>query len=240
MPHVTIFPSVSPSASVPTVAPVTAIASVRVARAPPPPTTSRRAVISLPPPRWRTAALAVVARAPPSPRRWTTLRRVAARPIAPIIVPVASSTSASSGRRTSDTRRCTHWRSAPKCTIRSRAAWWWLAVPVRLSEAVRWWPARWRTPAEATPRQHDRDVDHCAIQLRLVHVCNRILGVRGCGVQHIGNASIRQELFVDGHLEVLNLAVVAEDLAQVALVDVLGEFLDHDLCAAWAVGAAAS
>ena len=73
-----------------------------------------------------------------------------------------------------------------------------------------------------------------------MHVCNRILGVRGCGVQHIGNPSIRQELFVDGHLEVLNLAVVAEDLAQVALVDVLGEFLDHDLCAAWAVGAAAS
>jgi len=73
-----------------------------------------------------------------------------------------------------------------------------------------------------------------------MHVCDRVLGMVGCGVQHIRDPSIRQELLVDGHLKVLDLAIIAEDLAQVALVDIFGELLDDYLGTAWSVGAAGS
>lgn len=71
-----------------------------------------------------------------------------------------------------------------------------------------------------------------------MHVCDCALGVGGRGIQHVRNSPIRQELTVDWHFQVLDVAIAAKDLAQVRLVDVLCEFFDHDLCAArLAVGA---
>jgi hypothetical protein len=109
---------------------------------------------------------------------------------------------------------------------------------VRLAEAVgRRSPGR-RTAAEASPRQHDRHVDRRAVQLCFVHVRNCALGIRRRGIQHVGNSAVRQELAVDRHFQVLNVAVGTKDFAQVCFVDVFCEFFDHDLCAArLAVGA---
>jgi len=71
-----------------------------------------------------------------------------------------------------------------------------------------------------------------------VHVRDRALGIRWRGIQHVGDPAVRQELPVDRHLEVLDVAVAAEDLAQVRLVDVLCEFFYDDFGATWlAVGA---
>jgi len=109
---------------------------------------------------------------------------------------------------------------------------------MRLTKAIRRRPPRRRTPAKPPPRQHNRHIDRRAVQLRFVHVRDSTLGVRGRGIQHVGDSTVRQELPVDRHFEVLDVAVAAEDLAQVCFVDVLGEFFDHDLGAAWlAVGA---
>lgn len=109
---------------------------------------------------------------------------------------------------------------------------------MRLAEAVGRRPPGRRTTAEAPPRQHNRDVDRRAVELRFVHVRYRALGVRWRGIQHVGDSAVRQELPVDRHLEVLDVAVAAEDLAQVRLVDVFCEFFYDDLAAAWlAVGA---
>jgi hypothetical protein len=71
-----------------------------------------------------------------------------------------------------------------------------------------------------------------------VHVRNRALGVRRRGIQHVCDSAVRQELAVDRHLEVLDVAVAAEDFAQVGFVDVFCEFFYDDFGAAWlAVGA---
>jgi hypothetical protein len=71
-----------------------------------------------------------------------------------------------------------------------------------------------------------------------VHVRDRTLGIRWRGIQHVGDSAVRQELPVDRHLEVLDVAVAAEDLAEVCFVDVFGEFFYDDFGAAWlAVGA---
>ena len=104
---------------------------------------------------------------------------------------------------------------------------------MRLSEAIGRRPPGRRTAAEAPPGQHDGDVDGRAVDLGLVHVRDGALGVRGRGVQHVGDAAVRQELPVDRHLEVLDVAVAAEDLAQVRLVDVFRQLFYHDLRAAW-------
>lgn len=52
-------------------------------------------------------------------------------------------------------------------------------------------------------------------------------------VQNIGNATIRHEVFVHRHLQFLDFAIVAEDFAQMCFFDILREFLDDNLCAAW-------
>jgi hypothetical protein len=71
-----------------------------------------------------------------------------------------------------------------------------------------------------------------------VHVRDRALGVRWRRIQHVGDSAIRQKLPVDRHLEVLDVAVAAEDLAEVGFVDVFGEFFYDDFGTAWlAVGA---
>lgn len=115
---------------------------------------------------------------------------------------------------------------------------------MRLAEPVRRRASGRGTPAEPTTGQHDGDVDGRAVQLRLVHVRYGALGVRGRGVQHVRDPAVRQKLPVDGHLEVLDVAVAAEDFAQVRFVHVLGELLDHDLRAArlsgWAPAARAA
>jgi hypothetical protein len=104
---------------------------------------------------------------------------------------------------------------------------------VRLSETVgRRSPGR-RTAAEAPSGQHNRNVDGRAVDLRFVHVCDRALGVRGRGIQHIRYPAVRQELPVDRHFQVFNIAVAAEDLAQVCFVDVFRELFNDDFGAAW-------
>ena len=62
-----------------------------------------------------------------------------------------------------------------------------------------------------------------------MHVCNGVEGVRWSGVVNVGRAAVRHELSVHGHVEVADGAVSAEDLAEMGLVDVLGELLDDDL-----------
>ena len=46
---------------------------------------------------------------------------------------------------------------------------------------------------------------------------------------NVGRAAVGHELPVHGHVEVADGAVSAEDLAEMGLVDVFGEFLDDDL-----------
>jgi hypothetical protein len=110
---------------------------------------------------------------------------------------------------------------------------------VRLSETVGRRPPGRGTAAEAPSGQHDRYVDGRAVDLRFVHVCYRALGVRGRGIEHIRYPAVRQELPVDRHFQVLDVAVAAEDLAQVCFVDVFCELFNDDFGAAWlgAVGA---
>jgi hypothetical protein len=104
---------------------------------------------------------------------------------------------------------------------------------VRLSETVgRRSPGR-RTATEAPSGQHDRDIDGRAVDLRLVHVCDCALGVRGRRIQHIRYPAVRQELPVDRHFQVLDRAVAAEDFAQVCFVDVFRELFNDDFGAAW-------
>jgi hypothetical protein len=104
---------------------------------------------------------------------------------------------------------------------------------VRLSETIGRRPPGRRTAAESPSGQDDRNVDGCAVDLRFVHVCDRALGVRGRGIQNVRYAAVRQELPVDRHFEVLDVAVAAEDLAQVCFVDVFRELFNDDFGAAW-------
>ena len=109
---------------------------------------------------------------------------------------------------------------------------------MRFAEAVGRRPPGRRTTAEAPSRQHNRDIDRRAVELCFVHVRNRTLCIRRGGIQHVRDPAVRQELAVDRHLEVLDVAIAAEDLAQVRLVDVLCEFFYDDFGAArLAVGA---
>ena len=109
---------------------------------------------------------------------------------------------------------------------------------MRFAEAVGRRPPRDRTTAEAPSRQYNGDVDRRAVELRFVHVGYRVLCICRRGIQHVGDAAVRQKLAVDGHLQVLDVAVAAEDLAQVRLVDVFCEFFNDDFGAArLAVGA---
>lgn len=66
-----------------------------------------------------------------------------------------------------------------------------------------------------------------------MHVCYGAFGVRGRGVQDVGDAAVGQELPVDGHFQVFDVAVGTEDFAQVRFVDVFGELFNDDFGAAW-------
>jgi hypothetical protein len=70
-------------------------------------------------------------------------------------------------------------------------------------------------------------------------MCDSALGVRRGGIQHVGYPAVRQELPIDRHFQILDIAVAAEYLAQVCFVDVLRELFNDDFGAAWlgAVGA---
>lgn len=106
----------------------------------------------------------------------------------------------------------------------------WFTKPVRRR------PHRRRTPTEPPPRQHNANRNQRPIQLRLVHVTDGTLRIARLGKQHIRNPAIRHEVLVHRHLQVLNLSIRAEDLAEVRRVDVLGEFFDDDFGAAGDVG----
>lgn len=109
---------------------------------------------------------------------------------------------------------------------------------MRLAEAVGRRPPRRRTTAKAPPRQHNRNIDRRAVELRFVHVRYRALCVRWGCIEHVRDSAVRQELPVDRHLQVLDVAVAAEDLAEMCFVDVLCELFYDDFGAAWlAVGA---
>ena len=224
------------SSSTPTAIPATTavsavapVASIRIAGTAPSTTSAtppRRTVIAFSPPRWRapTGTPAVVTRAPAPARRRAATRRVAAWPITPVLVyKPAASASTSSASTPPSTKR----------TLRSRARRWRLAVSVRLSETIGRGSPGCRTAAEAPSRQHDRNIDGRAVNLRFVHVCDRALGVRRGGIQHVCYTTIRQELPVDRHFQVLDVAVAAEDLAQVCFVDVFRELFNDDFRAAW-------
>lgn len=103
---------------------------------------------------------------------------------------------------------------------------------MRFAEAVGRRPPRRRTTAEAPSRQYNGDIDRRAVELRFVHVRYRTLGICWSGIQHIRDSAVRQELPVDRHLQVLDVAIAAENLAQVRLVDVLCEFFYNDFGAA--------
>ena len=93
---------------------------------------------------------------------------------------------------------------------------------MRFSKPVRRRSSRRRTPAEPPARQHDTHADQRAIQLRFVHVRNGALGVVGGGVEDIRYPAIRHELLVHRHFQFRDVAVRAEDLAEVRFVDVFG------------------
>lgn len=61
-----------------------------------------------------------------------------------------------------------------------------------------------------------------------MHVRDRALGVGGRGVEDVGDASVRHELLVGGHIELGDGAVGGEDFAKVRGLHVFGQFLDDD------------
>lgn len=69
--------------------------------------------------------------------------------------------------------------------------------------------------------------------MRLMHMCNRALCIFCVGVEDIGYAFVHQKLLVHRHLQILDFAIRAEDLAQVALVHILCELFDDDLGRLW-------
>lgn len=106
----------------------------------------------------------------------------------------------------------------------------WLSEPVGRGSHG-WW-----TATESPPRQHNAHTDQSTIQLRLVHVTDGTLCIRWLRVQHVRDPPIRHEVLVHRHLQILNVAICAEDLAKVGGIDVLGELFNDDLGAARRVG----
>lgn len=109
-----------------------------------------------------------------------------------------------------------------------------------LSEPVGWGSHGRRTATEPPPRQNNAHADQRTVQLRLVHVTDCTLRIRRLRVQHVRDPPVRHEVLVHGHLQILNLAIRAEDLAKVCSIDVFGEFFDDDFGAARRVGRARS
>ena len=93
---------------------------------------------------------------------------------------------------------------------------------MRFAETIRRRPAGRRGAAEAAARQDYTDADECAVQLRLVHVRDRGFGVGGGGVEDVGDAAVGHELLVHRHFQLGDVAVGAEDFAEVRRVDVFG------------------
>tara|TARA_R110002003_G_scaffold55_4_gene4949 strand:- start:6819 stop:7028 length:210 start_codon:yes stop_codon:yes gene_type:complete len=62
-----------------------------------------------------------------------------------------------------------------------------------------------------------------------VHLRDCALGVVDFFVQDVGNAAVNVECRVHGHAQVLDHAVLAEDLADVVFFDVACQCLDDDL-----------
>lgn len=89
--------------------------------------------------------------------------------------------------------------------------------------------ARRRSPArrrgrdrEPSSGQHNRDLQLCAVQLRIVHLCDCALRVVDFLVQDICSAAVDVEGGVHGHAQVLDGAVSTEDFADVRFFDVAG------------------
>lgn len=82
---------------------------------------------------------------------------------------------------------------------------------------------------EFPARQHDRHIDNVAVELGLVHVGGRGLGVGLVGKEDVGGASVGVGDVADGQVKVDNVAELAKDFVEVVLVDVCCQFLDNDL-----------
>jgi len=91
---------------------------------------------------------------------------------------------------------------------------------MRLPKPIHTRPPTRRTPAEPSPRQHNAHINQRSIHLRLMHMRNRALSVLRVRVEDIGYPFIHHELRVHGHLEAVDCAVGAEDLAEVGGGDV--------------------
>lgn len=63
-----------------------------------------------------------------------------------------------------------------------------------------------------------------------MHVRDGGLSVGLVEVEDVSCAAIHAGLFVDRKIEVVNVAVLAKDLAEVVLVNILGQPLDNNLC----------
>lgn len=70
-----------------------------------------------------------------------------------------------------------------------------------------------------------------------MHIRYRTFRIRWLREQNVCNAAVRHEVLVHGHLQVLNLSISAEDLAEVRDIDVFGKLFDHDFGGTWAVRA---
>jgi hypothetical protein len=82
---------------------------------------------------------------------------------------------------------------------------------------------------EATAGKNERDCYFGAVELGVVHFGNCALGVIELMVQDIGCAAIDVEGGIHGHAQVFDGAVLCEDFANVALLDVSRQGLDDNL-----------
>lgn len=62
-----------------------------------------------------------------------------------------------------------------------------------------------------------------------MHVGNGGLRIRLMNEENVGGATIGTRLSVQRQVQVLDLAVLAKDLAQMLLLDIFGEALDYHL-----------
>jgi hypothetical protein len=66
-----------------------------------------------------------------------------------------------------------------------------------------------------------------------MHARNRVFGINRFAVEHVRDALVGHELAVQRHLQFLNLAVCAENFAEMTLVDVLRELFDDNFATLW-------
>lgn len=111
------------------------------------------------------------------------------------------------------------WRRA------ETGGWGATRVYIRAASCKRW---RW---GELAAGENNRNVDDSSIDLGFVHVGDRCLGIGFRSVQDVCCPTIGVEVPVDWHVQISNLSIHAKDLAEMVLVDVLRELLNHNLCA---------